>query len=57
LKENWKGTEDVDDDVSSYWMTLMKREDTENLRGKHLIALFGELTLEEAMDLVVRQTA
>jgi hypothetical protein len=40
-----------EEDVSSYWITLMKGEDTGHLRGKHWIALFGELSLEEAMDL------
>jgi len=32
-------------------MTLIKREDTGNFRGKDYIALCGQLALEEAMDL------
>jgi hypothetical protein len=32
-------------------MTLRKQEDTGSWRRKLRIALFGELTLEEAMDL------
>jgi hypothetical protein len=28
LKEKWKGIEDKEEDVSSYWMTLGKRENT-----------------------------
>ena len=30
------------EDVSSYWMTLRKRQDTESLKRKHQIALCGE---------------
>jgi hypothetical protein len=37
--------------VSSCWMTLRKQEVTGSLRRKLRIALFGELSLEEAMDL------
>ena len=33
LKKIWKGSEDKDEDVSSYWMTLRKREDLEFGRG------------------------
>ena len=32
-------------------MTLRNRDDTENRKRKHYIALSGELALEEAMDL------
>ena len=35
----------------SYWMTLRKGEGTGNCKSKHWIALYGELALEEAMDL------
>jgi hypothetical protein len=30
LKEIWTGREDEEEDVSSYWMTLRKREDPSN---------------------------
>jgi hypothetical protein len=33
-------------------MTLRKRKDTGNLNRKHWIALHGELSIEEAMDLL-----
>jgi hypothetical protein len=42
--------EGEEEDVSCYWMTLRKWEDTESLKEKHCIALCGELAL------VVRQT-
>jgi hypothetical protein len=39
LKERWreeqKGREDEEEDVSSYCMTLRKRKDTGNLKRKH----------------------
>jgi hypothetical protein len=38
-------------DVCSCWMTLRKQEDTGSRRRKLKIALFGELSLEEAIDL------
>jgi hypothetical protein len=38
-------------DISSYWMTLRKREDTGNRKRKHYIALCEELPLEGFMDL------
>jgi hypothetical protein len=31
-------------------MTLMEREDTENIKRKHWIELCGELALEDSMD-------
>jgi hypothetical protein len=34
------------EDVSSYYITLRKREDTANCKRKHYIALCGELILE-----------
>ena len=37
--------------VSSYWMTLRKREGTGNGKRKHQIALCGELAMEGATDL------
>jgi hypothetical protein len=37
-------------DVSSYWMTLRKRQDTGNLKRKHYIALSVERALEDAME-------
>ena len=51
LKEEYKGREDEEEDVSNYWMTLRKREDNGNSKRKHQIALSGELALEEAMGL------
>ena len=46
-----KVIEDEEEDISSYWMILRKREGAGNLRWKHYIALCGELTGEEAMEL------
>ena len=43
-----KGYEE--EDVSSYWMTLRKREDTEIKRGITRLCC-GELVLEEAIGL------
>ena len=44
-------TEDEEEDVSSYYMTLRKGEDTGNWKIEHYMALCGELALEEATDL------
>jgi hypothetical protein len=52
-----RGRQDEEEDVSSYWMTLRKRECTGNWKGKHKMAVSAELALEEAMDLSLRQTA
>jgi len=41
--------EDKEEDVSSYWMALRKREVTENWKRKACIALLGELALTEAL--------
>jgi len=35
LKERENRSEDVEEEVSSYWTTLSKREDTVNLKRKH----------------------
>ena len=35
-----------EEDVSSYWMTLRKREDTGSVNMEHQIALCGQLALE-----------
>jgi hypothetical protein len=35
LKERYKGREDEEEDISSYWMALRKLEDTGNLKSKH----------------------
>jgi len=35
LKERWKGREDEEEDVNSYWMTLRKIEYTGDWRRKH----------------------
>jgi hypothetical protein len=40
----------VEEDVSSYWMTLKKSEGTS--KRKRQIALFGALAFEEAMELM-----
>ena len=37
---------------SSYWMAVRRGEDTVNYKRKHFITLCGELSLEEAMDLL-----
>jgi len=42
--------EDEEEDVSSYWMTSRKREDTGNWKRVHSIALCGELSSEDSMD-------
>jgi hypothetical protein len=47
----YKGRKCEEKDVSSYWITLKKREGTENLERKNCIAVYGEFALEEAMDL------
>ena len=39
------------ENVSSYWVTLWKWEDTEYLKRKYCITLCGEFALEEAVDL------
>jgi hypothetical protein len=41
----------MEEEVSSYWVTLRKREGIGNQKKKHQIALCGELYLEEATDL------
>jgi hypothetical protein len=46
-----KWQEDKEEDVSSYLMTLRKREDARNWKRKHWIALFGELSVEKDVDL------
>ena len=51
LEEREEGPEDKEEDVSSYWMNLEKREDTVNCKGKHKIAVCGEKSLEEAVEL------
>ena len=50
MEGRWKWWEDEKEDVSSYWMTLRKRQDTGSWKRKHRIALRWELTLEEAVD-------
>jgi hypothetical protein len=45
------GQEGEEGDISSCWMNLRKQEDTGSRRRKLRIELFGELILEEAMDL------
>ena len=50
LKLLQKG-KDEEEEVSSYWMTLWKRQDTGNRNRKHQFAHYGELAFEEAIDL------
>ena len=50
LNEKWKGRDDEEEDVSSYWMTSRKGEDTVSLKRKHQKPLCRELALEETMD-------
>jgi hypothetical protein len=44
--------EDEEEDLSSYWEYLKERQGTEDIKRKQYMALCGELSLEEAMDLV-----
>lgn len=46
-----KGREKNEGDVSSYCMTLRKREDPGSSKRKNYFALSGELASEEATDL------
>ena len=48
-----KGQEDLEEDISSYWMKLRKQKVTGNGKRKHYsyIALPGELAVEEAVNL------
>jgi hypothetical protein len=48
-KHIMKWREDEEENVSSYWMTLRKGEDSGNRKRKHKMALCVELTLEEAL--------
>jgi len=43
--------EDDEEDVSSYGVTLRQREGTGSWKRKYYIALYGELDLQEAVDL------
>jgi hypothetical protein len=56
LKERYMGKykwqEDKEEDVESYWMTLRKGEGTLIWKRKLWIAVYGELVLEEALDLL-----
>jgi hypothetical protein len=52
LEERGKRREDSEEDVSSYWIILRKRDDTGIEKTKHLIALCGELALTETVDLL-----
>jgi hypothetical protein len=44
--------EEKEEDNSHFGMKLRRWEDTGNWKRKHYIALSGEFTLEEAMDLL-----
>jgi hypothetical protein len=45
-------TENEEEEVLSYWITLRKREDTGKWKRKHYNALCEILALEETMDLL-----
>ena len=45
-------TENEKEEVGSYWNILRKREDTENWKRKHYIAICEILVLEETIDLL-----
>jgi hypothetical protein len=49
--DRYRGLEDEEEEVSRWWITLRKREDTGHLKKKHQITLCGELSLEEAVGL------
>jgi hypothetical protein len=49
LKQKWR--EDGQEEVSSYWITLRKREYTGNYKHTHQVAMYEELALEKATDL------
>jgi hypothetical protein len=51
IKEGLEVTEDEEEDVGSFWMTLRKGEDTLIWWRKLQITLCGELALEEDLDL------
>jgi hypothetical protein len=53
IEEEYKWREDKEEDVSSYWVTLRKRQSSQNLKTKQLIALRTEIAVAK----VVRQTA
>ena len=42
---------DYEEDITSFWMTLRKGEDTGNRKRKYQKVLYGELALEEVVDL------
>ena len=46
IQEKTEATERRGKDVSSYWVTLRRLEGTGNWKGRHLIALCGEIDLE-----------
>jgi hypothetical protein len=50
----YKWWEEEKEDVSSYWMTLRKREDKGNWKWKHYIALCWEFVLEKHNGPVVK---
>jgi len=51
LNEREKGGKDEEENISSCWMTLRKREGTGKLKRKHQIALSGELVLAKSYEL------
>jgi hypothetical protein len=50
IEVNREGKGRGEEDVSSYWVTLRKRQGTRTGKSKHQIALPGEVGLEEAVD-------
>ena len=45
--------EDEEEDVSSYQVSVLKREGTVILKTRHWIKLFGELVTEEVMQFYI----
>jgi hypothetical protein len=56
LKERWKCREEEKEDVSSYWMTLRKQEDTENRKRKHYNHILCRTHFQKGHGPVIRQT-
>jgi hypothetical protein len=50
-KEEWNWCQDDEENVSSYCLTLRKRDGSGNWKGRHCIPLCGDFTLKKATDL------
>ena len=53
IKGRKRVSEDEEEDVSSYWMTLRKGQDIGKWKGDHWLALYGELAMEADMELCI----